>query len=485
MKVNLPVIAKTLGILLTINGAFLLLPLPFSIYYNEGDYTSFIYASIINLVVGGLLIFLGRKQTSKDLKRKDGFLIVTFGWITLTLLGSLPYIFSGTISGFSNIFFETMSGYTTTGATILTDIESLPKGILFWRNLTQWIGGMGIIVLVVAILPFLGIGGMQLFVAEAPGLTPEKLQPRIRETAKRLWYIYFGLTVLIIILLVIGGMPFYEATCHALSTISTGGFSPMNASIGHYKSAYIEYVITFFMFLAGVNFTMIYFGLKGNFSKFWANEEFRVYLFFTIIVALIVTAFLIIQEKYDLLTGFRTALFQVVSMITTTGFATADFTLWSHFLVMIFFFLLFVGGSAGSTSGGIKIVRHLLLGKNTILEFKRQLHPSAIIPVRLNGKSVPREVIQNILAFIIIYFSALGIGTVLLAFDDIEIGTAISAVATSLGNVGPGVDELGPSGNFSQLLPFSKWVLSFCMLIGRLELVTVLIIFTPYFWQRG
>ncbi|MFZ6663251.1 TrkH family potassium uptake protein [Peijinzhouia sedimentorum] len=485
MRVNLPVIGKTLGILLTINGAFLLLPLPFSFHFDEGDYSSFIYSSLINLFVGGLLILLTRKQSSKDLKRKDGFIIVTLGWITLTLFGSLPYVFSGTISDFSNIFFETMSGYTTTGATILTDIESLPKGILFWRNLTQWIGGMGIIVLVVAILPFLGIGGMQLFVAEAPGLTPEKLQPRIRETARRLWYIYFGLTVSLILLLVLGGMPFYDATCNALSTVSSGGFSPKNASIGHYNSAYIEYVVAFFMFLAGVNFTMIYFGLKGNFSRFWANEEFRVYLFFTIIAALIVTAFLIIQEGFGFEQGFRVALFQVVSIITTTGFATADYTLWSHFLTMIFFFLLFVGGSAGSTAGGIKIVRHLLLGKNTILEFKRQLHPSAIIPVRLNGKSVPREVIQNILAFIIIYFSALGLGTILLSFDDIEIGTAISAIATSLGNVGPGVDELGPAGNFSNLLPFSKWVLSFCMLIGRLELITVLIIFTPFFWKRS
>jgi len=485
MRINVPVIGKTLGILLTINGSFLLLPLPFSFYFNEGDYTSFIYSSLINLGVGGLLIFLTRKQSSKDLKRKDGFLIVTLGWITLTLFGSLPYVFSGAISDYSNIFFETMSGYTTTGATILTDIEALPKGILFWRNLTQWIGGMGIIVLAVAILPFLGIGGMQLFVAEAPVLTPEKLQPRIKETAKRLWYIYFTLTLVVVGLLYLGGMPFYEAVCHSLSTVASGGFSPMNDSIGHYNSAYIEYVVIIFMFIAGVNFTMIYFGIKGNFSKFWANEEFRVYLIFTLSVAILVALFLIIQDNYRIEHGFRTALFHVVSIITTTGYSTVDYTLWSHFLVMILFVLLFAGGSAGSTSGGIKIVRHIVLGKNTLLEFNRQLHPSAIIPVRLNGKSVPREVIQNVLAFIIIYFTGLGIGTVLLSFDDLEVGTAIAAVAASISNVGPAMDQLGPAGNFSELLPFSKWVLSFCMLIGRLELITVLIIFTPYFWKRS
>jgi trk system potassium uptake protein TrkH len=280
-------------------------------------------------------------------------------------------------------------------------------------------------------------------------------------------------------------MSFYDSLAHSFSTLATGGFSPKNDSIGHYNSNYIEYIITLFMFIGGINFTLIYFGIKGKVSRMWANEEFRTYLYFTLIVIAIVSINLAIFQKYALEAAFRTAAFQVVAIITTTGFGTTDFTSWSPFLTMVFLLLLFTGASTGSTSGGIKIVRHIVLGKNSLLEFKRQLHPSAVIPVRLNARTIPKEVIQNILAFIIIYLSAVLVGTILLSLDDIDVASAFSAAATATGNVGPGIGLVGPSENFAFLSGFSKLVLAFCMLIGRLELITVLIIFTPYFWTRN
>lgn len=485
MRFNYPIIARTMGGLLLINALFLIIPLAFAWFYEEGDFQAFFYSLIINLFAGWLLFSYGRKNEFPDVKRKDGFLIVTLGWTALTVFGALPYVFSGTFESQADIIFETLSGYTTTGATILTDIEAQPKGILMWRSITQWIGGMGIIVLAVAILPYLGIGGMQLFMAESSGISYDKLQPRIRETAKRLWIIYLGLTLLLMLLLLLGGMSFYESLAHSFATLSTGGFSPKAASIGHYQSRYIEYIITVFMFIGGINFTLIYFGIKGKFQRLWHNEEFRTYVFFTLIVIAIVALNLAIYQDYHPEKAFRSAAFQVIAMITTTGFGTDDYTLWSPFMTMLFLLLLFTGGSTGSTSGGIKAVRHLVLGKNSLMEFKRQLHPSAIIPVRLNGKSVPKEVIQNVLAFIIIYLTAVVLGTILLSLDDIDVASAFSAAATATGNVGPGIGMVGPSANFAFLSGFSKLVLAFCMLIGRLELITVLIIFTPYFWRRN
>jgi trk system potassium uptake protein TrkH len=485
MKINYSILARTIGSLLIMNAIFLTIPLGFSIYYKEEDLFAFVFALLINLGLGGSMLLYGKNQNIADINRKDGFLIVTTGWLALSIFGALPYVFSGTFDSQSDIIFETISGYTTTGATILTDIETQPKGILMWRSITQWIGGMGIIVLAVAILPFLGIGGMQLFMAEASGISYDKVQPRIKETAQRLWMVYIGLTVLLLLLLLFSEMDFYEALAHSFSTLSTGGFSPKAASIGHYQSKYIEYLLIVFMFVGGVNFTLIYFGLKGNLKRVWSNEEFRVYLYFVLVVIAIAAINLIIFQKYHPENAIRTSAFTVVALVTTTGFGTEDFTQWSPFLTMLFLFMFFAGASTGSTSGGIKVARHLLLGKNSILEFKRQLHPSAIIPVRLNGKSVPREVIQNVLAFIIIYLTAVVISTLLLSLDNIDVASAFSAAAAATGNVGPGIGMVGPSENFAFLSPFSKLVLSFCMLIGRLELVTVLIVFSPYFWQRN
>ncbi|MEQ8478495.1 TrkH family potassium uptake protein [Fulvivirga sp.] len=483
MRFNFKQIASFSGLLLIINGIFMFLCLPFSIYYNEPIYPLGL-SGLIALLTGGTIWFINRKNENKELKKKDGYLVVIVGWLTMSLFGTFPFLLSGEISNFTDAFFETISGFTTTGASILTDIESVSKGILFWRSLTQWIGGMGIIVLAVAILPILGIGGMQLFIAEAPGLSPDKMKPRIKEVAKRLWFIYIGLTMLEMVLLMFGGMNFYDAINHALTTMATGGFSTKNASIAHFDSAYIQYVITFFMFLAGTNFTITYYGLKGKFAKVWSNEEFRNYLILVILLSVCISFFVFSSKWEGFEKSFRDSIFQVVSIITTTGFVSADYTAWAPFLTIIFFLLMFVGASAGSTAGGVKIIRHTLLFKNSFLEMKRQLHPSAVIPVRLNSQAVSRDITYNVLAFVMIYLLIYGVGVFLISFTGVDFDTALGAVATCLGNIGPGLGSVGPVNNFAHITPFGKWLLAGLMLLGRLELFTVLMLFNPNFWKK-
>ena len=481
-RFNFKLIFSILGLLLTINSLFMLLTLPFSLYYGE-DWRPTVFAAAITIVAGLPAWLLLTKGTGRELKRRDGFLVVTLGWVIMSFFGALPFLISGSIPGLTDAFFETMSGYTTTGASILTDIESMPKGILLWRSLTQWIGGMGIIVLAVAILPILGIGGMQLFVAEAPGISPDKLKPRIKDTAKRLWIIYVGLTVSEAVLLMIGGMSFFDAINHSLTTMATGGFSTKNDSIAHFNTPYIQYVITFFMFMAGTSFTLTYFMLKRQFQVVFSNEEFMTYAGFLIIATVLITGFVHTASAQTFETSFRETLFQVVSMVTTTGFVTEDYTSWSPLITMVFFALLFIGGSAGSTAGGIKIVRHIILFKNSFLEMKRQLHPSAVVPVRLNKKAINQDITFNVLAFIIIYFLIFSLGSIIMAWVGLDFDSALGSVATSLGNVGPGIGSVGPVDNFAEVPDVGKWVLALMMLLGRLELFTVLILFTPYFWK--
>ena len=482
-RFNIKLIVSILGLLLVINGLGMLLSLPFSLYYHE-DWIPIVSASCITIFIGLPSWLFLNKTAPRELKKRDGYLVVTMGWVIMSVFGTLPYLISGSIPNFTDAFFETMSGFTTTGASILNDIEAVPKGILFWRSLTQWIGGMGIIVLAVAILPILGIGGMQLFIAESPGISAEKLKPRIKDTAKRLWLIYVGLTFLETILLMLGDMSFFDAINHSLTTMATGGFSTKNASVAHFSSPYIHYIITIFMFLAGTSFTLTYFMLKRKFKKVFSNEEFIVYLSFTIGITLILTGFVHSTTLHVFEKNFRDTLFQVVSIITTTGFVTEDYTAWSPLVTMAFFALLFIGGSAGSTAGGIKIVRHVVLFKNSFLEMKRQLHPNAVIPVRLNKKAIQGEVTFHVLAFMLIYFLVFSLGSIIMAWVGLDFPTALSAVATSLGNVGPGIGKVGPLFNFSAIPDIGKWVLSFLMLLGRLELFTVLILFTPFFWKK-
>lgn len=481
MRVNFRITISILGLLISLSGAFMLICLPFALYYHE-DWKSIVYSSVIAFTVGIPMWTLFNRGGNRELKKRDGYLIVTLGWLAMSLVGTLPYLISGAIPNFTDAFFETISGFTTTGASILTDIESIDKSILFWRSLTQWIGGMGIIVLAVAILPLLGIGGMQLFGAESPGISPDKLKPRIKDTAKRLWLIYLGLTVVETIMLMFGGMSFFNALNHGLTTMASGGFSTMNDSIAG-QNAYIQYVIIIFMFLAGTNFTLIYFGLKGRLRKVWSNEEFRAYFATLVLITIIVVGFVAAASDQPFSKSFRDTLFQVVSLVTTTGYVTANYIAWTPFLTVVFFSLMFLGGSAGSTAGGIKIVRHIILFKNSFLEMKRQLHPSAVIPVRLNGKAVQRDITFHVLAFIMIYFAIFSLGSVVMSLIGLDFQTAMGSVVTSLGNVGPGIGGVGPAENFALIPMPGKWFLSFLMLLGRLELFTVLILFTPYFWR--
>lgn len=462
----------------------MLLGLPFSIYYEE-DIMPLLLSGSISVVLGLFMWRFFKRNTERiELSRKDGYLVVALGWVSMALFGMLPFLLSGSISNVFDAFFETMSGFTTTGASILNDIEAVPKGILFWRSMTQWIGGMGIIVLTVALVSIIGVGGMQLFVAEAPGITPDKLKPRIKDTAKRLWLIYVGLTLSESVFLMFGGMNFFDAINHSLTTMATGGFSTKNASMAHYDSPYLQYVVIVFMFIAGVNFTLTYFGLKLKLKKVWENEEFKAYLTTVLIFTIVTTLGISYFSTEPFEKAFRDAAFQVVSVITTTGFITADYTSWAPILTVLFFFFMFIGGSAGSTAGGVKIVRHVILFKNSFLEMKRLLHPNSIIPVRLNKKAITQNVTFNVLAFIMIYISVFVFGSIAVSLTGIDFTTTIGAVATSLGNIGPGFGSVGPVNNFAHLPYLTKMILAFLMLLGRLELFTVLILFTPYFWKK-
>lgn len=456
--------------------------IPFALYYNDGSADSLALSGGIT-TLSGLAAYLSVRKCSKDIKKREGYLIVSLAWFCLALFGALPFLLSGTIPSFTDAIFETISGFTTTGASILTDIEAAPKGILFWRSMTHWIGGMGIIVLSLAILPILGIGGMQLFIAEVPGVTPDKLHPRIKETAKRLWLIYVLLTGAETILLMFGGMTFFDAICHSFATLATGGFSTFNASAQEF-SPYIQYIITLFMFFAGVNFSLHFFTLTGKFRKLWENEEFKVYTFGILIVTLIVSSVLFFEVGLPMEQSFRDAIFMIVSVITTTGFVSADYTAWTPFLTMLFFVIMFVGGSAGSTGGGIKVVRFTLLFKNSFLELKRLIHPRAIIPVRLNGQAISNDIISNVLAFFLFYVIIFVLGSVFMSLLGLDFLSAIGSVIATLGNVGPGIGSVGPVDNFAHIPAIGKWFLSFLMLLGRLELFTILIVLSPYFWKK-
>ena len=484
MNINYRVILNVLGLLLGFNALFMALCIPASFYYNYDDVVPMFFSTTATGGLGMMIWVLTRSKGKPNIRKREGFLIVTLGWVVMALSGTFPYIMSGSVVSFTDAFFETMSGYTTTGASVINDLDLIPRDILLWRSMTQWIGGMGIIVLAVAILPMLGIGGMQLFVAESPGLKPDKLAPKIRDTAKRLWLVYVGLTALELVLLKLAGMSWYDAVNHALTTMATGGFSTYNSSAAEFSPS-IQYIIIVFMFLAGTSFTLTYFGLTGQVKKMLQNEEFRFYSGIIALVSAVSTIIVFSTMDGSMEKAFRDSLFMVVSLITSTGFVSADYTSWTPFLTIVFFMLLFIGGSAGSTAGGVKVVRHIILFKNSFLELKRQLHPSAIIPVRLNKRAIDQSITYNVVAFIMMYILIFAIGAIIMTTLGVDFDTALGSVATSLGNVGPGIGDVGPVDNFAWLSSGAKWFLSILMLIGRLELFTVLILFTPYFWRKG
>ena len=484
------------GLLFLFNGGFMLIAALVSFICKDGVSLEIALSGLMVLLFG-VVTMVATKNHTKELSKKDGYIVVALGWLIMSLSGTLPYLITESIPRFTDAFFETMSGYTTTGASILNDIEAVPKGVLFWRSLTHWIGGMGIIVLAVAILPLLGIGGMQLFAAEAPGPDSDKLHPRITDTAKRLWLIYVGYTAAETLLLNLAGMSFFDAINHSMSTLSTGGFSTKNASLAHWNGQpLIQYIVIVFMFLAGTNFVLSYYMFKGNFSRIVKDEEFKLYakfiLVFTVIASLVVYYVAdtdVSSIDYPMTWGaaesaLRHGLFQVLAIVTTTGFVSADYTMWSPFLVVFFFGLMFLGGSAGSTAGGIKVVRHLVLIKNGFMEFKRALHPNAIIPVRYNNKAIDGNIVFNILGFFILYMLSFIIGALVFSTFNIDYESAIGLSASSLGNVGPALGDFGPVNNYSALPDLAKWWSAFLMLIGRLELFTVLVLLTPFFWKK-
>jgi trk system potassium uptake protein TrkH len=452
------------------------------VLYHETTFWGHFYACLITLL-GGTTLTLGSSIGLKPkMGLKESYLTVTFSWVIISVFGSLPYLFTGWINGFVNAFFETASGFTTTGSSILTNIEALPKSILYWRSLTHWIGGMGIIVLVVAILPMLGVGGYNLFKSEASGISYEKLTPRTASTAKRLWGIYVGLTVLQVIFLLFGDMDFFDALCHSFGTIATGGFSTRNASVGHF-SAYSQYVIMAFMLLSGVNFTLHYFAIKGKFQKLWGNDEFRTYLSIIFITGTIVSLVLYFLSGAGFERSVRHGFFQVISIITATGFATDDYLLWPAQGWLIIFLLMFVGASVGSTGGGIKVIRHVVAFKNFMASLKRLIHPNAIILIRVNGERIEEENVSAITSFIILYLVTFIAGAIVLTFLGVDPVTAATSVLTTMGGIGPGFGAVGPASNFASIPELGKILLSFLMILGRLELTTVFVLFTVDFWK--
>ncbi len=484
MKINLQPISNILGVLLILLGISMMVTAGVSWWFDALDVNTFLLSGGISLG-SGMLLWVYKFSTETQVNKREGYLIVSLGWLFLGLFGALPFYLSGVTPLFADALFESVSGFTTTGATVFSDIESLPKGILFWRSLTHWIGGMGIIVLTVALFPMLGIAGIELFVAESPGPTTDKVKPRIKETAKRLWFIYFGITIVLIVLLWLEGMTLFDAVNHAFATMGTGGFSTKNASIAYYTSPAIQYTLALFMVLAGCNYVVIYYLLKGKFSKVWGNEEFRYYVLFILFTSVLLACWIHFMAGGSFEQNFRDGLFTLVSLITTTGFVTADYTLWSPGLTMFFFLMLFIGACAGSTAGGIKFVRHLVFVKNTYLEFKRILHPRAMIRIKIDGELVAPRILTHILVFLLVYLITFILGSLMITVTGLDFLTAIGGVASTLGNVGPAIGNLGPVNSFSAVPISSKWIFTMLMLLGRLELFTILILFTPHFWRSN
>lgn len=478
-------LVHVVGIILLALSAALAVTAVIAIVYGDGDFVPILGATLVTAVTG--LAAYRRTSLERDLTVREGYAVVSLSWIAIGIAGALPYLFAGVIRSPVAALFESVSGFTTTGATVFTDIEALPHGILFWRALTQWIGGMGIIVLGIAILPFLGVGGMQLFRAEVPGPTPERLQPRIAQTAKVLWYVYAGMTLLQAVLYVIGGMSVFDAVTHAFTTLSTGGFSVKNASLAAYDSRFIQYVTIVFMYLAGINFTLHYRALTGRPGRYLADAEWTAYTLIIAGATLLVLVSILASGSYAEVGfegAFRHALFQVVSIGTTTGFVNHDYELWPVATAVVLLVLMFVGGMAGSTAGGMKVIRVYVFARQGVTALKRSLHPRAILVTRIGRKPIRDADVLTILAFILFFLGLFVAGTLALALLGHDLVTAIGASAATLGNIGPGLGEVGAVDNYGWMGASSQVLLVFMMLVGRLEIFTVLLLFHPDLWRR-
>ncbi|MCQ2336733.1 MAG: TrkH family potassium uptake protein [Paludibacteraceae bacterium] len=457
-----------------------------SLLYGEKEYSYFLVAAIAATIVSVPGILCTQNVGSIHMGKREGFVVVSMVWVIFSLFGMIPYHISGDIPTFTDAFFETMSGFTTTGATIITNIDNLPHGLHFWRALTQWLGGMGIIVLSMAILPLLGVGGRSLFTAEVPGPTKDKVHSKIGYTAKILWGIYTVITLLESLILWLCGMDYFDAICHSFTTMASGGFSTKGVSIAYWNSPLIEYVIIGFMFMSGINFTLYYHLLRGRFGKLIHNEEFHFYIIFVIIGSILIMGSILFNHN-DVIgfeQSFRYALFNVVALITTTGFANSDYTTWAPFVWTALLMLMAFGACAGSTSGGIKTVRIALLLKNSYYEFKRLIHPNAVIPVKFNNQVIRPQLIDNVQAFVFIYIIIAVVSVLFFTACGLTLDNAIGTAVSSISNVGPGIGNYGPMANYSTMPDVCKWYMSLLMLAGRLELFTVLMIFSPAFWKK-
>jgi len=481
---NIRFILKFLGIIHLFESFFLLSAVGVALYYQENDFRPLLISYSIMFVAGLIFYLGGRNATDYNVGRREGMITVTLTWLLFSFFGMMPFLLGGYITHVTDAWFETMSGFTATGATILKDVESLPHGILFWRSLTQWQGGIGIVVFTVALMPIFGGTAMQLFDAEISGITHDHFLPRVTKIAKRLFGIYLLITCVLILLLWSGPMDFFDAVNHALTTVSSGGYSTKNDGMAYWNSPYMEYLIVVFMCISATNFALLYFACKGKFNKLKNDGEFRWFYSVVCMMTIITTAWLFFQNHEEAIEpAFRKAIFQVTSLISTTGFLTADFSGWGTFFTIIALMLMVVCGCAGSTSGGFKMGRFIILVKDMLNEFKKQTHPNAVIPVRIRGQVIQTHIVQRVQTFAFVYLVLVVIGCSIfllngLGFDE-SLGTAISAIS----NIGPALGKY-TAGMFSELPDIAKWTYSFLMLIGRLEIFTVLTILLPAFWRQ-
>jgi trk system potassium uptake protein TrkH len=481
--INFRIIARVLSQVLIIEGICMLVSGAVSWIYGEPAASSFLYSALITLVTG-FLVFTPLRHEEKAYGTREGYILYTGIWILFSMFGTLPYLFSSSATSFTDAFFESISGFTTTGATIFNDVESLPKGILFWRSLTQWLGGLTIITLSFYVLPVVKSLNIQISTTEFSGQTTDKIHPKIVGVTKRLATIYLTLTIAAVLFLIIGRMPFFDAVCQSLSTLSTGGFSTRNDGMAAFSSPYLMTVITLFMFFGGTNPTIFYFAYKRNARKIAGNNEFGIYLIVAVSVSLLVAFILAISSDIPVFRALQAGFFHVVSVITTTGYYTMDWSKWTYLLSMIVFILMFAGGMAGSASGGIKIIRLMIIVRNIRNETRRLIHPEAYLPVRIDKKIVQPNIVYNLLIFMILYFMTVSAGAFMLSFFGYDIITSFSTTASMLANIGPGIGTFGPFSDYSGLHAAAKWILSLLMLTGRLELFAVIILFTGNFHKK-
>lgn len=482
--INFKTIIRIIGILLLLETIMFLGCSVVSLYYGGEDSFAFWKAGAITAGIGLLLAILG-KGGNRQLTRRDGYVLVSTAWVSFSLFGMLPFYIGGYIPNVTDAFFETMSGFTSTGATILNNIDALPNGILFWRSMTQWIGGLGIIMFTIAILPIFGVSGLQVFAAEASGPTHDKVHPRIGITARWIWSIYTGITALLVLLLMMGGMSWFDSVCHAFATTGTGGFSTKQASVAYYNSPYIEYVISIFMFISGINFTLLLLFVNRKFKKIISNAELKFYFGSVVFFTTLIAVGLYYTSPMGAEESFRKSLFQVISLHTSTGFATDDYMTWKPVLWGLLTIIMVMGACAGSTTGGLKCIRMVILTKVSRNEFKHIIHPNAVLPVRINKQVIPPTIVSTVLAFCFLYIIIIIVSVFLMSAMGIGYSESIGCVISSIGNMGPGLGICGPAYSWSELPDLAKWLLAFLMLLGRLELFTVLLLFTPKFWQRN